>query len=156
MKIKSYYTDCRKETEGICFTEPSMTQQHFKDECDMDTILRKYETTGFLVDPLEPRRQAQFGDFSEVQDFQSAQNKVAQVSEYFDSLPAHIRMRFGNRVSEFLSFVTDETNRKACEELGIFIPEGVSGSSPQGKPEEVVPDTAKPTSDGQSSPANPA
>lgn len=63
MKIKSYYTDCRKETEGICFTEPSMTQQHFKDECDMDKILRKYETTGFLVDPLEPRRQAQFGDF---------------------------------------------------------------------------------------------
>ena len=52
--------------------------------------------------------------------------------------------------------MTDETNRKACEELGIFIPEGVSESSPQGKPEEVVPDIAKPASEGQFSPANPA
>lgn len=156
MKIKSYYTDCRKEIEGICFTEPSMTQQHFKDECDMDTILRKYETTGFLVDPLTPRRQAQFGDFSEVQDFQSAQNKVAQISEYFDSLPAHIRLRFGNRVSEFLTFVTDPANRKACEELGIFIPEGVSEFSPQGQPEEVEPDAVKSASEGTAASANPA
>lgn len=156
MKIKSYYTDCRKETEGICFVEPSMTQQHFKDECEIDNILRKYETTGFLVDPLTPRRQAQFGDFSEVQDFQTAQNKVAEVTEYFDSLPASIRSRFGNRVSEFLSFVTDETNRKACEELGIFIPEGVSESSPQGQPEEVEPDAAKSASEGTAASANPA
>lgn len=156
MKIKSYYKDCRIETEGVCFTEPSMTQQHFQDECDMDKILRKYETTGFLVDPLTPRRQAQFGDFSEVQDFQSAQNKVAQVSEYFDSLPASIRMKFGNRVSEFLSYVTDPANRKACEELGIFTPE-VLESSPQGKPEEAVPDIAKPASGGgEPAPANPA
>lgn len=156
MKIKSYYSDCRKETEGICFTEPSMTQQHFKDECEIDTILRKYETTGFLVDPLTPRRQAQFGDFSEVQDFQTAQNKVAEVTEYFDSLPASIRSRFGNRVSEFLTFVTDPANRKACEELGIFVPEGVSESSPQGQPEEVEPALAKSPSEGTAASANPA
>ena len=156
MKIKSYYSDCRKETEGICFVEPSMTQQHFKDECDIDNILRKYETSGFLVDPLEPRRQAQFGDFSEVQDFQTAQNKVAEVTEYFDSLPASIRMRFGNRVSEFLTFVTDPANRTACEELGIFIPEVSQESSPQGKPEEVVPESVTPTSDVSSASANPA
>lgn len=138
MKIKTYYGDCRKETEGICFTEDSMTQQHFKDECDIDKILRKYETTGFLVDPLSPRRQAQFGDFSEVSDFQAAQNKIAQISEYFDSLPAAIRLRFGNRISEFLAFVTDDANRKACEELGIFLPEGSQESSPQETPPTSV------------------
>ena len=67
------------------FILPSRTQQHFKDECDIDRILKKYSQTGFLVDPLVPRRDPLFGDFSESMSFMEAQNRIAHVREAFET-----------------------------------------------------------------------
>jgi hypothetical protein len=81
MKFKINHTNAT--AEGIVFTEPSMTQQHFKDETMIDNILQKYAETGFLTDPFSPKRPIQFGDFSDVTDFQTAQNAVARATESF-------------------------------------------------------------------------
>ena len=72
MKFKINHTNAT--AEGIVFTEPSMTQQHFKDDTMIDNILQKYAETGFLTDPFTPKRPIQFGDFSDVKDFQTAQD----------------------------------------------------------------------------------
>lgn len=46
-KFRTAYN--RDSVEGITFNEPSMAQQHFKDECDVNNILRKYESTGLVT-----------------------------------------------------------------------------------------------------------
>lgn len=121
MKFKINHTNAT--AEGIVFTEPSMTQQHFKDETMIDNILQKYAETGFLTDPFSPKRPIQFGDFSDVIDFQTAQNAVARATEYFESLPSHIRASFNNSPSEFLQALNDPEQRGKLEELGFVAPE---------------------------------
>ena len=121
MKFKINHTN--STAEGIVFTEPSMTQQHFKDETMIDNILQKYAETGFLTDPFSPKRPIQFGDFSDVTDFQTAQNSVARATEYFESLPSHIRASFSNSPAEFLQALNDPDQRSKLEELGFVAPE---------------------------------
>lgn len=127
MKFKVNHTNAT--AEGIVFTEPSMTQQHFKDETMIDNILQKYAETGFLTDPFSPKRPIQFGDFSGVTDFQTAQNAVARATEYFESLPSHVRSSFNNSPSEFLQALNDPEQRSKLEEFGFVAPE--SSKEPQ-------------------------
>ena len=119
MKFKINHTNAT--AEGIVFTEPSMTQQHFKDETMIDNILQKYAETGFLTDPFSPKRPIQFGDFSDVTDFQTAQNSVARATEYFESLPSHIRASFSNSPAEFLQALNDPEQRSKLEELVLLL-----------------------------------
>lgn len=104
---------------GIVFEEASMTQQHFKDECDIDKILKKYNETGFLVNPLESRRPAKWGDFSSVNDYQTAMNKLVEVQEAFDALPSRVRDRFKNDPMQMLAFLEDENNLDEAVKLGL-------------------------------------
>ena len=128
MKFKINHTN--STAEGIVFTDPSMTQQHFKDETMIDNILQKYAETGFLTDPFTPKRPIQFGDFSDVTDFQTAQNSVARATEYFESLPSHIRASFSNSPAEFLQALNDPEQRGKLEELGFVAPEPSKESQP--------------------------
>jgi phage internal scaffolding protein len=134
MKFKINHTNAT--SEGIVFTEPSMTQQHFKDETMIDNILQKYAETGFLTDPFTPKRPIQFGDFSDVKDFQTAQNAIALATEYFESLPANVRASFNNSPQEFLNALNDPKQRSKLEELGFVAPEEpkATESTPQPTP----------------------
>ena len=61
-----------------------MTMQSFRDECDINNIIARYETTGFLVDPMvASRRTPSFGDFSKLPDYMEAQNIIAVGGEIF-------------------------------------------------------------------------
>ena len=133
MKFKINHTNAT--AEGIVFTEPSMTQQHFKDETMIDNILQKYAETGFLTDPFTPKRPIQFGDFSEVKDFQTAQNAIALATEYFESLPANVRASFSNSPQEFLNALNDPEQRSKLEELGFVVPE--ESQAPESTPQQT-------------------
>lgn len=128
MKFKINHT-CAT-AEGIVFTDPSMTQQHFKDETMIDNILQKYAETGFLTDPFSPKRPVQFGDFSGVTDFQTAQNAIARATEYFESLPSHIRASFNNSPFEFLKALDDPQQKDKLTELGFIAPEEPKAPEP--------------------------
>ena len=132
MKFKVNHTNAT--AEGIVFTDPSMTQQHFKDETMIDNILQKYAETGFLTDPFSPKRPIQFGDFSGVVDFQTAQNSVARATEYFESLPSYIRASFSNSPAEFLQALNDPEQRSKLEELGFVAPEETKAPEPTPQP----------------------
>lgn len=100
--------------------DESMTQQHFKDECDINSIIRRYQKTGFLVDPTVPvSREPQFGDFSVEQDFLQAQTLIAHASQAFDELPSYLRKRFNNNPADMLAFLEDESNREEAVKLGL-------------------------------------
>lgn len=101
-----------------------MTQQHCKDECDINYILKRYEDTGsWSGDLRQPTRTFQYGDYTEIPDFIEAQNIIIEGREAFESLPARLRKRFNNNPADLLQFLSDPANRDECIELGLIEPD---------------------------------
>ena len=122
--IRSIYDGKRTKVALKC--GKTMTQQNFKDECDINSIMSKYKVTGFLVDPLKLRtRKPQFGDFTSVPDYQTAQNVIVEGREAFEALPARIRKYFNNDPALYLSFISDVNNLDQALELGLVDPDYV-------------------------------
>jgi len=112
----NYDTDAASNESGLACEEPSLAQQHFKEECDINTILQKFNITGILPEaPLSPR----YGDFSGIGDYHTALNRVMAAQTEFGALPAQIRARFDNDPSKLIQFLDDESNRPEAEELGL-------------------------------------
>lgn len=117
------------EHPGFKNVLPSLTQQHFKDEADINMIIAKYNRTGVLVDPSVPRSgSAMFGDFSEVKDFHSAQNAICAAAEAFGELDSKIRRRFNNDPGQLIAFLDNPENFEEGVKLGLFSPRETSES----------------------------
>lgn len=95
---------------------PSATQQQFKEECDINEIVRRFGLTGELPENV---RVPQSGDFTGITDFQSAMNAVREAQENFMALPAEIRERFANDPQKLMDFVANDANRDEAIKLGI-------------------------------------
>lgn len=134
-----------RPSPGIVFDEASRTQQHFKDECDIDRILKKYSETGFLVNPLEQRRPAKWGDFSSVADYQASMNRLAQVQEAFEALPSRVRERFYNDPMQMLAFLEDPANKDEAVKLGLVAGDApVANASTSSQPPQEASNTPPP------------
>lgn len=112
----NYDLDAASNESGLACEEPTLAQQHYKEECDINTILQKFSITGILPEaPLSPR----YGDFSGISDYHTALNRVIAAQDEFESLPAQIRARFDNDPAKLIEFLDDEANRPEAEELGL-------------------------------------
>ena len=112
----NYDTDAASNESGLACEEPSLAQQHYKEECDINTILQKFNVTGLLPQtPLSPR----YGDFSGIGDYHTALNRVIAAQDEFEALPAQIRARFDNDPAKLIEFLDDESNRPEAEKLGL-------------------------------------
>lgn len=96
--------------------DKSLTQQSFKDECDINVIVERFGLTGEMP---QVRELGEYGDFTGIFDFQTAMNTIRQAQEAFDAWPAHIRARFHNQPQELLDFLADEENRPEAVKLGL-------------------------------------
>ena len=124
----NYDRDAASNESGLACEEPSLTQQHFKDETDINNILRQFNVTGMLPEaPLSPR----YGDFSGIVDYHSALNAVIAAEDSFMTLPAQIRARFENDPAQLIDFLGDENNRSEAEKLGLLeVPKAESTVTP--------------------------
>lgn len=114
-----YSKAVRAPSHGILFTEPSQTDQSSLEETTIDYYLRRYAATG--IDPAAGRLEAaQFGDFSSVDDFRSAQTKVAAVKSGFESLTAQERAQFDNNFANYVEFILNPENAKAAQDMGFL------------------------------------
>jgi len=121
--------DKNSDRSKFIFTKPSRTQQQFRAECDINTILERFNVTGQLpVGSVQP----QYGDFSGITDYQSALNAVMSAQDSFLELPAKIRARFDNDPALFVEFASDEANREELKAMGLLRQETVQAvvSSP--------------------------
>ena len=115
----NYDTNAASDESGVAYEEPSLAQQHFKDECDINNILRQFNVTGMLPEqPLSPR----YGDFTGISDYKTALDRVIAADEEFMSLPANIRARFDNDANNLIEFLDNEENRAEAVELGLLEP----------------------------------
>ena len=96
---------------------PSMTKQSFKDECDINNIMKRYERDGVL-NHLN-KYQGKYGDFTGAVEYHEAMSIVARGREMFMDLPAHIRSQFGNDPAAFLDFATNPDNNQALVDMGL-------------------------------------
>ena len=64
--------------------EDAVTQQCYKDECDINILLAKFAVTGQLPDNV---RVPQFVDFEEAFDFHSSMNVIRAAEEAFNAMP---------------------------------------------------------------------
>lgn len=97
---------------------PTMAKQAFRDECDINVILKRYEQTGVLPE-IRADIEGRYGDFSEIQDYQGALNTVLLAQEMFEALPAKARDRFKNDPEGLIRFVADPKNAEEVERLGL-------------------------------------
>lgn len=109
----------KKPRVQVIFTEPSLTKQSFKDECDINRIMARYQATGLLpnINEMPP----QYLDVTGL-DFQEHQNFIAGAFSMFHELPSALRARFSNNPGEFLDFCSHEKNRPELAEMGLLRP----------------------------------
>lgn len=120
MKFISAYDkhDALSVSSGLVCDDPSLTQQQFKEESDINTIVDRFMKTGHLPDPVS---MPQYVDYEGVFDFQSAMNVVRQADENFMRMDAKVRARFHNSPQEFLEFFADPNNRDEAVRLGLAV-----------------------------------
>lgn len=101
--------------------EVSRTKQSFKDESDINFIMKKYLKTGVITHMRD--NPGMFVDLPETLDYQEALNIVHEAGVMFDELPGSVRKRFNNSAVEFLDFMNDEVNLEESIELGLRVEE---------------------------------
>lgn len=118
--FNNYDADKLSQDTGLrCPEEENMTQQQFKDDADINVIMRKFGLTGHLPANLN---MPQFGDFDTIDDYQSAMNLVRAADEAFMQLPAETRARFNNDPQRLIDFLDDANNREEALKLGLLQP----------------------------------
>lgn len=110
-----------------CTPEEDRTDQSFRDECDINFIMKQYEEIG-VIDHLN-RLTPQWEDVPDF-DFREAMEMVREAREKFACLPATLRERFSNDPHVFMQFFTREENRAEGERLGLLVPRPVAPVPP--------------------------
>ena len=112
----NYDTIAASNESGLACEEPTLAQQQFKDECDINNILRQFNITGLLPEnPVSPR----YGDFTNAVDYHSALNAVIAAQSEFDALPAQLRARFDNDPENLINFLDNPENLDEAISLGL-------------------------------------
>jgi len=102
---------------GLECKDPSLAQQHMKDECDINVLVERFGVTGQLPQtPLEPS----YGDFSGVCDYHTALNAIKAADTAFMGLPAQLRAKFDHDPNALLQFLQNEQNRDEAIMLGLI------------------------------------
>lgn len=104
-------------------------KQYFKDECDINNILKNYNQTGLLnhINPIA----GDYLDLPDALDLQSSLEIVLQAQTAFADLPATTREAFHNDPVEFLQAVQDPTQKDRLIELGLINkPEAAPAAAP--------------------------
>nr|AVQ10265.1 minor capsid protein [Gokushovirinae environmental samples] len=102
------------------YFEPSLTRQEFAEECDINTIMARYEATGVISHVN--RAQPMYLDTTSYPDLQGAMETFREASEAFAALPAKVRKEFDNDPQKFIDFAVDEKNVDQMREWGLAEP----------------------------------
>lgn len=99
--------------------ELDRTQQEFADECDINSIMARYQKTGLL--DFVNQHQPQYGDATGLE-YLDMQNQIVAAKNMFADLPAKIRDRFANDPAKFLDFFNDPENIEEATKMGLVAP----------------------------------
>lgn len=104
-----------------CSNLPSLTRQEFAEDCDINTLMARYEKTGVInhFNNAQPR----YIDLTDKPaDLQDALNILAEAKDAFMRLPALTRREFDNDPAKFVDFASDPKNLDKMREWGLAEP----------------------------------
>lgn len=120
------------------------TKASFASDCDINQIMRHWRNSSQIthINETPPT----YGDFSNVDDYMSAQQSVINAQADFDNLSAAIRDRMHNDPATLIRFMSDPKNHDEAVSLGLITSppsepgEGVqpTPAAPEGSPPEPV------------------
>lgn len=143
-----YDADKLSDITGLRCPEPTLTQQQFQKEADINHIAEQFGLTGEMPQLL---RIPTAGDFEGIFDYQTAMNTIVEADRAFMTLPAKLRARFENDPAQLLDFLHDEENRDEAIRLGLVPKPSVeslitatAAPGPSGKGETPTPEQTAP------------
>ena len=98
----------------------SMTQLHLADDCDIKTIISRYDKTGIIANVA--KGVARYGDYSEINEYREALDLVNDANNSFMELPSEVRSYFDNDAGLFFETATDPSKIDVMRELGLAPP----------------------------------
>ena len=126
-----------------CSAEPVLTQQNFRDECDINNIIARFKDNGF-ADVPQADTSNRFSMSRRLLIFTRRKNIVKNAEAVFSELPIAVRKRFHGSPLEFLLFV-DQLDQpevySEAEALGLLKPrasnlaaDAAAAAGPSGSP----------------------
>lgn len=100
--------------------EPERTQQQYKDSCDVNTIMKRYEQTGVLTHVHA--KEGRYSDLGEPKDLMDAMTRLHKAEDAFRTLPASLREKCQHQPAKFLEMLQDGSNDEELIKLGIKLP----------------------------------
>ncbi|MEM2002727.1 MAG: hypothetical protein QXT77_08795 [Candidatus Methanomethylicaceae archaeon] len=109
------------------------TQQQFKDECDLNRIVKNAQKG------IPPRFMAQgvpqYGDFSNVPDLAEAHQLIQDAYDAFMNLPSQLRLELGNDPRNINSITEEQARRHGLLKSSPAVPspsgqDGTAGTEP--------------------------
>ncbi|WNK12933.1 MAG: internal scaffolding protein [Microvirus sp.] len=120
LTIHSYFNPPHHPGESN--NEPSMTQQHYAEETDINFIMARFLKTG-LLNQIEA---GTYEDVSQAEGYRESLHILKNADEQFATLPAAVRKKFENSPLNFLEFMHNPDNKNIAEELGLLMPQKAS------------------------------
>ena len=121
MADSTVYRTCRNvigRKEGIVIKSPTMTKQAFREECDINRIMARYELTG-QIEHVN-RKQPIYGDFSQFSDYQTMLGKVNQATEAFEALPSELRKELKYDPQNLFGWIQNPANKEKAIKYGLM------------------------------------
>ena len=140
-QFRSAYDPQKKVT--VTFSGPGRTKQQFKDECDINHIMARFQQTGLL--DFVNRGQPQYLDVTG-HDYQTAMDTIANANSLFQQMPSALRAEFNNSPQEFVEFCENPANAPRMAELGLLEakPQNQGAGITQPAPTQPTPQSANP------------
>lgn len=98
---------------------PSLTQQHFSKDADINEIVQRFGIKDGSIPPA-PNDPRFYADFTDVVDLRTALDRTIEAVTAFELLPVRLRNRFNNRPAELYEFVLDPANEAEAISLGLL------------------------------------
>lgn len=93
------------------------TKQSMAAECDINTIMQKYQKTG-VIDHVA--KHGGMYEYATALSYQEAIHLKRDAEEMFNDLPSSLRAQFKGNPAIFLAFVQDDKNLEEMGELGLL------------------------------------
>ena len=137
----------RPKVSGLVCPEHSLTEQVYKEQCDLNFLIRKYrlEDDPFalkaMIDPLS--REMSFIDTTSVPDIYTALREHQRMKLLFEGLDYNLQARFDFSVDAFMQYVLNAPI-KDVEALGIENLRFTAPSEPVKAESEATPKESAP------------
>lgn len=117
MKITNHH-ELRRDVSIDC-SEPQITDQSYKNACDINVIMANYAKTGMLshTTSIQPK----FIDNTEIPNLETAFDIVNRAEEAFFNLPPDIRRLMDNDPSQLENFIQNPNNTDILLKNGVII-----------------------------------